>query len=126
MSIVLPTDELAIKLVEAGVEQQLADDTAAHSDGLEADVQTLAKELKEARTPPDPKIVCPECKGHDVIKEVPVTVHAALNVTSLTKSSLRLPGIDIPIINWDRATLLCKACGWSNKPKKGWLAKLLG
>ena len=133
-SIVLPAVELVEALKKGGVGDQLATDTGFHYEQLEANLQEAEQDVERALSARNKALIeagnpdkhCPTCRGA-LIKELIVTVHAPLEITTLTKSSLRFPGIDLPAIHWNSQFLLCKGCGWNDKPvppEKGWLARL--
>ena len=135
-AIVLPADELKNALVKAGCSDELASDTAAHYDEMETQLITAEQEVERAlsarnkaiadNAPSDPECLCPKCKAIPV-KTFIVEVHAPLTTTSFTKSSLRFPGVDIPKIHWDKATLVCRSCGWNNAPSPpGFWKRLFG
>ena len=112
-----------------GEEDDLTKNTMEHYAALEKTVDeyngTRARDIDDAVAKATvAKRKCGQCGGYELVKSIPITLHAPLDTATLTKSSTRLPGIDMPSIHWDEVHLVCKSCGWTNKPKKGWLARL--
>jgi len=120
-TIILAPESIRAALM-ACQEESLVDATMLHYeaaiDALEHP-QVVEKSVKPVQPKPDCR--CKRC-GALLIKELSVTIHAPLNVTSFTKSQLRQPGVEVEGIHWSKQVLLCKACGWTNK---SWLRKLL-
>lgn len=124
-SIVLAPEAIREALLKCQ-EASLVDATMLHIeaaiDALTNPTIIIKEKVVEVPVEHKPGARCGRCGGV-LVKELPVTIHAPLDITSFTKSQLRQPGVEVEEIHWNRQSLLCRACGWSNR---SWWRKALG
>ena len=122
---ILDPEAIKAALVEQAYGAEVIESTMTWIAAIEEAAKAHQTQLNLPEPEPKlgPPITCPKCK-RDVVKELMMILHVPTECISLTKSGVRAPGIDIAEIHWSESHLVCRSCGWTNKPKLKWWQRL--